>query len=26
MRFLFTFQEMVDTWRKFANGESKVIM
>jgi len=26
MRFLFTFHQLVDAWRKFANSASKVIM
>jgi len=26
MRFLLTFHELVDAWRRFANSASKVIM
>jgi len=26
MRFLFTFHQLVDAWRKFANSASKVIL
>jgi len=26
MRFLFTFHQLVDAWRKFANSASKVTM